>query len=337
VAQGDASVGVVRCDHLALLGQLQPAFESPGRQPEDPPIRRSPAPPDRPAPAVEQRQLDAMCPRGCAQRGLRLVKQPVRGEVARLLVRVGVAEHDLLPVSAPAEVLPIGRLGQDRVVLEQRDHIEDRRRVGGRSREPKEPGHVPGLGGERDDVPPGGGRPEASLQRRHRPERLDDLLRADARGSLAAGVSVVERRLRRAMGGAVLADLESREVEPEGRELPAEVGDVSPGDSRQAVRHQGLLDLHQLGIQLSGIGVAAGQRGGLAGEVSPGPAEPLCDEPESLPVRLVGEAPAELAVEIREQLRVAGEPRHEGPRHRLRRRCRGDGLGQPGGDGLVAA
>ena len=58
----------------------------------------------------------------------------------------------------------------------------------------------------------------------------------------------------------MLADLERREMEPERRELPAQVGDLAPRDPVQAVGDERVLDLGQLGVELVGAGVAAGQR-----------------------------------------------------------------------------
>ena len=55
---------------------------------------------------------------------------------------------------------------------------------------------------------------------------------------------------RRGVDRAVLADLERREVEPERRELPAQVLDLAPGDAGQAVGDERVLDLGQLDVQL---------------------------------------------------------------------------------------
>ena len=54
------------------------------------------------------------------------------------------------------------------------------------------------------------------------------------------------------MNGAVLADLERGEVEPERRELPAEVLDLAPRDPPESVRDQRVLDLGQLRVELVG-------------------------------------------------------------------------------------
>ena len=87
----------------------------------------------------------------------------------------------------------------------------------------------------------------------------------------------------------------------------------------------------------SGPVVPAGQRRRLAGEGRAGSAKPLGDEPEALPVRLVGKAPAELAVGLGQVLGVAGQARHDRPGDLVRGDGGGDRLHQPRGHGLVAA
>ena len=125
----------------------------------------------------------------------------------------------------------------------------------------------------------------------------------------------------------MLADLERREMEPERRELPAQVLDLAPGDPPEPVRDERILELRQLGVELTGGLVPPGEWGRLAGEVRPGPADPLGDEPEPLAVRLVRVAASELPVELGKELGVAGEAGGERPRDGLGRRRRGDGLG----------
>ena len=92
----------LRLDHLALLGDAQPAVDRSGRLRLDGQIRRPAAAADAAAAAVEQRQLDA------AARGtrattilLRLVQLPVRGQAAAVLRRVRVADHHFLAAAAP--------------------------------------------------------------------------------------------------------------------------------------------------------------------------------------------------------------------------------------------
>ena len=135
----------------------------------------------------------------------------------------------------------------------------------------------------------------------------------------------------------MLADLERGEMEPERRQLPAQVGDLAPGDARQAIRNERVLDLDQLDIELIRAGVATRQGCGVTGQVGARPAEPLRHEAEALPVGLVGVAPAQLPIEIGQELGVPGEATDEPARHPLGRRDGGDRLGQPGGNGLVPA
>ena len=126
-------------------------------------------------------------------------------------------------------------------------------------------------------------------------------------------------------------------MEPERRELPAQVLDLAPRRPLESVGDERVLDLGQLRVELRRRFVAAGQRRLLAGQVRPRPADPLGDEPEPLAVRLVREAPAEDAVGLGQQLGVAGEARREGPRVAGDRRRGGDRRRQPRRDRLVAA
>ena len=102
LAQRDRRVGVVGGDHLALLGQLEAAVDRARGLGEDRPVRRSATPADRAAAAVEQGQLESVPAGRLDQRCLRPVEQPVRRQEARLLVRVGVAEHHLLAIAPSA-------------------------------------------------------------------------------------------------------------------------------------------------------------------------------------------------------------------------------------------
>src|SRR5206468_4597804 len=102
-------------DHLALFGQLETSVERPRREAQDRPVGRPAAAPDRPTAAVEKGELDAMSPGGRDERGLGPVDQPVPGEIAGLLVRIGVAEHHLLAITPAADMIAIRPLGEDRV------------------------------------------------------------------------------------------------------------------------------------------------------------------------------------------------------------------------------
>ena len=112
------------------------------------------------------------------------------------------------------------------------------------------------------------------------------------------------RRKRGGMDRRVLADLERGEVEPERPELPAQFRDLAPRHATQAFGDERIGDLGQLRVELLGRRIPPGQRRRLADEVRSRPAQPLGDEPEALAVRLVGEAPAELAISLGQVLGV---------------------------------
>ena len=114
VAARDRRVGVVGGDHLALLGQPQPTIDRARRLAEDGPVRRPAAAPERPASTVEERQLDAARAGRRDQRRLGLVEHPGRGQEARFLVRIGVAEHHLLAIAAGREPGAVGRIVEQR-------------------------------------------------------------------------------------------------------------------------------------------------------------------------------------------------------------------------------
>ena len=330
VAPGDRRVGVVGGDDLALLGQLEPAVDRARRLAEDRPVRRPAAAPERAAATVEERQLDATRPGRLDERRLRLVERPGRGDEPRLLVRIGVAEHHLLAVAAPRDPGPVGRIVEERPEdragggqrvgrFEERDDVEDRRggaslAGGGVPSELEHVGDVRGGRGEAHDVAVARLGPEPRLGRRDRPERGEDLIERDARRDLGRpGRTGPERGQRRLVDRRVLADLERGEVEPERPDLPAQLGDLAPGDALETVGDERVGDLDQFGIQLGRRAVPPGQRRGLADQRGPRPAQPLGDEPEALAVRLVGEAPAELSVGLREVLGIAGQARRERP------------------------
>ncbi len=138
------------------------------------------------------------------------------------------------------------------------------------------------------------------------------------------------------MDGRVLPDLERRQVEPERADLPAEVGYLAPGDPREAVRRQRFLEFEELLVQLGGCRVPTRARRRLAGQRGSRPPQPFGHEPEPLPVRLLGESTAELAIGLGELLGIAGEPVRERAGDEVRGGGRGHGLHEPGGHGLVA-
>ncbi len=139
------------------------------------------------------------------------------------------------------------------------------------------------------------------------------------------------------MDGRVLPDFERREVEAERADLPAQFRHFAVGDPLEPVRHERVGDLCEFGLQLLRPGVSPRQRGRFPDQCRPRPTQPLGDEPEPLPVRLVRESAAELSVGLGQVLGVARKARHEGPCHAVAGRRRGDRLHQPGRDRLVPA
>ena len=247
-------------------------------------IARFAGPPPRPiAPPRPWNSVSAHAvpPRGVHQRLLRPVQQPVRGQEPALLGRVRVAEHHLLGVAArrggargtpgpraarraaarrppaprrtPAAARRRGRAG--RPAGRRGPAAAPRRRTargsGGQARELQDVGHVPAPGRERDHVPPAGLDAEARLEARDRPERRQDLGQRHARPRPRRPA----RRRRRSassaarVDGRVLADLERGEVEPERRDLPAQVGELAVRHAPQPVRGERLLDDRQLRVQ----------------------------------------------------------------------------------------
>ena len=95
VALGEAREAVLERDRLALLRQLQAAVDRTRGLGEDACVRRSAAPAGRAAAAVEDRQLDITVGGDARQLLLRAVDLPLRGEIAAVLARVGVAHHHL--------------------------------------------------------------------------------------------------------------------------------------------------------------------------------------------------------------------------------------------------
>ena len=135
VPLGDGVVAVAVGDHLALLGDADAPVDGAVRLGQDDAVGRPAAAPDGPAPAVEERDADARAQRQLRQLDLRPVQRPRRLQETRLLVAVGVAEHDLLRIPAQRELPAVGRhieeLAQDarrrpqRVErLEQRHDVE---------------------------------------------------------------------------------------------------------------------------------------------------------------------------------------------------------------------
>ena len=103
VALGQHLVGVFEVEHFALLGDAQLAVERVEGLGEDGAMRGSAAAAHRAAAAVEEAQLDAGFARDHMQVAMRAEDLPRGGQHAAVFVRVGVAEHDLLPVAPTGE------------------------------------------------------------------------------------------------------------------------------------------------------------------------------------------------------------------------------------------
>ena len=234
---GDGQVGVVGRDRLPLLGHLETAVDRARSLGHDGPVGGAAATADGTAAAVEERQLDAVAPSHLRQAGLGSIEHPHRGQEARLLVRIGVAEHHFLAIAARRQVAPIAWIGQQSLKqlaaagegvarLEQRHHVElgrSRRdsargtsrdgRVGGDLRQLQDPQHVVGRAGEADDVAMAGILTEAALDRRGRAEGGHDLggrdsgddLGCQARAGRFPRCGVANRLQRRAVDVRVLA------------------------------------------------------------------------------------------------------------------------------------
>ena len=96
----DARLGVLGGDHLTLLGDAQRALHRARRLGQDRVVAGSPAAAHGTAATVEEPQPDSGLARRLDQVQLCPVQRPVRGQVAAVLVGVGVAEHDFLAVAA---------------------------------------------------------------------------------------------------------------------------------------------------------------------------------------------------------------------------------------------
>ena len=279
VALGDGHVGVVGGDDLALLGELEAAVHRARGLGEDRAVRRPAAAPDGAAAPVEQRQRDAVAARDAHERLLGPVEQPVRGEEAALLGRVGVAEHDLLGVAAGAEVGPVGGIREQRVEqrrrrrqrvggLEERHDVEhgQGRAAGRRGRASGRP-NGSGCGGEAGELQHVGDvlgaivvklmtyRRQASTPKRAWIRAMDrNVARTSATVTPAATSSsgpapVAQRLERRPVDRGVLADLERGEVEAEGGDLPAQVRELAVRHARQAVGDERVLEHREVRVE----------------------------------------------------------------------------------------
>ncbi len=287
--------------------------------------------------------------------GLRLMEHPGGGQEPRLLVRIRVPEHDLLPLGASRAALAIDRVieerGDDRPRslqrlrgLEQGDDVEVgwvafgarvRHRVPGQLEDVRD---VRRLRRETHDVPPAALYPEPCLDRGDRAERGEDFAQRDAGRDLRGLREAVPDGLeRRAVHPRVLADLERGQVEAECAELPAEFRYLTPGDALEPILDERILDLDEFRVELSRVAVATTQRRGFTGQRRPSAAEPLCDEPEPLPIRLVREAPPQLPIRLGQVLGIARQPGHDLTRDPVGRDGGRERLHMPRRDGFVPA
>ena len=299
VSPGDGDVGEVGRDDLPLLGELEAAVHRPRGLREDRAVGRPAAAPDGATPTMEQRERDAVPPGDAHQRLLRPVEEPVRGQEPALLGRIRVAQHHLLGVATRPKMVAVGGVGEQRVQqsgrpgqrlsgLQERHDVEDGHRGGqvaddrgrtaeglrqrGATRQLQDARHVLRRGREADDVPPACLHAEAGLDAGDGPERRQDLGDRDAGRDLEVGLGAGGDGLERGpVDLGVLADLERREVEPERRQLPAQVGELAVRDTGQPIGDERVLEDRQLRVQDGGRAVAAGARRRLAGQRGPGP------------------------------------------------------------------
>ena len=190
---------------------------------------------------------------------------------------------------------------------------------------------------ERDDVPRDRLLPELALHAADRPEGLEDLVPPGPRLLGVAGAAIPGRE-GPPMDRRVLPDLERREVEAEGLDLPAEVVDLAPGRAREPRVDERVLDLDQLVEQLRRARVARRRRAAtLAEQPDAGVAQALGDEREPLPERLVREPLRQRPRQVRHRELVGDQAMDERRRDGVATDLRRDGLGESRGNGFVAA
>ena len=100
IAPAEIGIGIFAGDDLALLGDAQAAADAARRLRENRLEARPAAAADGAAAAVEEPQLDAVVAKRVDERELRPIERPVGGQVAAVLVAVGIAEHHFLPAVA---------------------------------------------------------------------------------------------------------------------------------------------------------------------------------------------------------------------------------------------
>ena len=199
--------------------------------------------------------------------GLRLVEQPRRREEPGLLVRVRVAEHDLLPIAAARQVRAIRGIRQELAQdpagvaqgierLEQGHDVDGRRRlVAGRvAGQGQDIGRVGCREREAHDVAVTRRSPNrawaAAIARYVARTSSSDTPGAS---SVSPGSPASMARQRRPMDRRVLADLQRGEMEPERAQLPAQVLQLAVRHPLQAVRDQRGFEFRELVVE--GLGV----------------------------------------------------------------------------------
>ncbi len=287
--------------------------------------------------------------RSAAQPGqplLRVVQRQGGAHRAELLGRVGVPQHDLQlppPTRLPVPPSPspctggqprrhrrqfqhpvqhVDRVRQVRAALEQRDHVEHRRRAAahGEGRQPVDGGDVGRGAGEADHVTVTGRHAEPALDPADRPHGRQHLGRLC--GQLAAGLGLTQRTF---VHRAVLAHLQRRGVEAERLGLPDQVLQLPERLPARARTGQRVLDQAQVGEEGGAAGV------GQVGVAQPGGADAFRQEKQECAIRLLGGPCADL----REEFGVLGLGGLQREREaRTRRRGRGvdgEGTADPGG------
>ncbi len=106
-AQGNATQPVFFIDDFPLLGDAQAAVDGARRGTQHRRVGLGAAAADGATPAMKQVQFDVVVAENPGQFDLCFLQRPARGCQARVLVTVGVADHDGLPVSPLFEVFSI--------------------------------------------------------------------------------------------------------------------------------------------------------------------------------------------------------------------------------------
>jgi hypothetical protein len=181
---------------------------------------------------VEDRQLDVVRRCDLGETFLRAEDRPLRGEVAAVLARVGVADHHLH--GAVSAQVPVAEQVVENAWrgVEVGDRLEQRH-------------DVERLVGQGDGA--------CHVVRRRRPredQRVECALAVPSPRRDGGGHGVA--RTTRAEFACVQADVELREVEPEQLHRPLELCDAALGEPAPAVRHEAPADHAEVREQLVG-------------------------------------------------------------------------------------